>query len=160
MSLLVLSDESEEARRRADALALRVAHQPPRRQPFRRLADCASPATPYDKNGLPYRKERIGRRAGLIGLFGFAGWSRLRAQFGERPRPKRLPNGRNRDLLLIKADHEKTLEEVGEIRRLSVEIETALEQNTEHVVDLESIEKLERIESLAKSAHKRMRRIY
>jgi len=111
------------------------------------------------KGVLHNSNERMGRRAGLVSILGAIGLGRLSAQFG-RSRPERLPNGRNRDLLLIKKDHEKTLEEVSEIRRLATEVETELEENTEHVLSLTSIAKVEKIEDLAKSARKRMRRFY
>ena len=108
-------------------------------------------------------KHRIGRRAGLLSLLAGAGFSRLAAQLpppSRAPDVDRLPNGRNRDLVLIKEDHEKTVADIAEIRRLAEELEAELEDNTEHVLSLTSIEKVEKIEELAKGARKRMRRFY
>lgn len=105
--------------------------------------------------------DRIGRRASLASLLAAIGCGPLAAQFWpRRDKVDRLPNGRNRDLVLARQDHEKNLEDIGEIRRLAAEVESELEENTEHVVSLTSIEKVERIEDIAKSARKRMRRSY
>ena len=77
----------------------------------------------------------------------------------ERTLPKRLPDGSSRDLAILKSDHEKSLEDIAEIRKLAEELEAEIEQQTEHVVNLESLRKAEKIEDLAKSLQKRMKRI-
>lgn len=73
--------------------------------------------------------------------------------------PKRLPDGRSRKLAILKQDHEKSLEDIAEIRKLAEELETELQEQTAHVTSLESLRKAEKIEDLAKTLQKRMKRI-
>jgi len=73
--------------------------------------------------------------------------------------PDRLPDGRSRELAILKADHEKSLEDIAEIRKLAKELEKEIEKQTAHVTSLESLRKAAKIEDLAKSLQKRMKRI-
>lgn len=82
------------------------------------------------------------------------------AQAPEKPLAEKLPDGRSRDLQLAKRDHEKALEDVGRIRTLAEETEEALKADTEHVVNLDTLEKLERIEELCRDVRKRLQRRY
>lgn len=77
----------------------------------------------------------------------------------ESAQPQRLPDGRSRELAILKDDHEKSLENIAEIRKLAAELEEELLQQTAHVTSLESLRKAEKIENLAKSLQKRMKRI-
>jgi len=76
------------------------------------------------------------------------------------PERDTLPNGKSRKLELIKDDHQKSLEDVAAIIRLAEELEAELQENTEHVVSLDSMRKAEEIEDLSKKLQKRMKRIY
>jgi hypothetical protein len=81
------------------------------------------------------------------------------AQQPEPPMPDRLPDGRSRELAILKEDHEKTLEDIAEIRKLAAELEEEIEEQTAHVTSLESLRKAEKIEELAQRLQKRMKRI-
>lgn len=85
----------------------------------------------------------------------------LGAQVGERKRtmPERLPDGRTRDLVILKSDHEKSLADIAKILELAAELEAELKEQTAHVTNLESLRKAEKIEDLSKSLQKRMKRI-
>ena len=73
--------------------------------------------------------------------------------------PDRLPDGRSRELAILKEDHEKTLEDIAEIRKLAGELEEEVEKQTAYVTSLESLRKAEKIEELAQRLQKRMKRI-
>lgn len=89
----------------------------------------------------------------LASLAGFGLW-------GQEPTlPARLPDGRSRELAILKEDHQKSLDDIAEIRKLAAELEEELQQQTAHVTSLESLRKAEKIEDLAKSLQKRMKRI-
>lgn len=76
----------------------------------------------------------------------------------DKPDDDRLPDGRSRRRALLKADHEKSLEDVREILEIAQNLERELEENTEHVLSLEAIEKASEIEDLAKGLGKRLKR--
>ena len=83
--------------------------------------------------------------------------SGLRAQHPEPP--ERLPDGRSRELAILKEDHEKSLEDIAEIRKLAEDLETEIQKQTAHVTSLETLRKAEKIEELAQRLQKRMKRI-
>ena len=77
----------------------------------------------------------------------------------EREGPEdRLPNGKSRKLAILKADHEKSLEDVREIIKIAQDLERELTEKTEHVLSLEAIEKAVEIEGLSKRLQKRLKR--
>ncbi len=76
-----------------------------------------------------------------------------------RQEEDRLPDGRSRRLALLKADHEKSLEDVREIIKIAEELEHELTEKTAHVLSLEAIEKAGEIEDLSKGLQKRLKRI-
>ena len=83
--------------------------------------------------------------------------------WGQQSPPKerdKLPNGKSRQLELIKHDHARSLEDVAAIIALATELEAELEKNTQHVVSLHSLRKAEEIEDLSKKLQKRMKRVY
>lgn len=71
----------------------------------------------------------------------------------------RLPNGKSRTMAIVKADHEKSQEDVREILELAAELKHDLEKNDEFVVDIRSLRRAERIEKLAKDIKNRMKRL-
>ena len=71
----------------------------------------------------------------------------------------RLPNGKSRTMAIVKADHEKSQEDVREILELAEELKNDLDKNDEFVVDLRSLRRAERIEKLAKDIKNRMKRL-
>jgi hypothetical protein len=82
------------------------------------------------------------------------------ASLAQRPEPPdRLPDGRSRQLAILKDSHKKTLEDISEIRTLAEALEREIEEQTEHVMSIDSLRKAERIEELAQKIQKRMKRI-
>lgn len=75
-----------------------------------------------------------------------------------REDPPRLPNGKSQTLALVRDSHKRSLKNVAEIQRLADELAEGMERDTEHVVSLEAIKKLDRIEELARNIKNRMRR--
>lgn len=71
----------------------------------------------------------------------------------------RLPNGKSRTMAIVKADHEKSKEDVREILELAEELKSDFDANDEFVVDLRSLRRAERIEKLAKDIKNRMKRL-
>jgi hypothetical protein len=61
---------------------------------------------------------------------------------------------------ILKHDHEKSLKDIAEIRELARELEEELQKHEEHVVDLRTMQKTERIEELTKNIRNRMKRIF
>jgi hypothetical protein len=62
-------------------------------------------------------------------------------------------------MAIVKADDEKSKEDVREILELAEELKSDLDENDEFVVDLRSLRRAERIEKLAKDIKNRMRRL-
>ncbi|MEP7366435.1 MAG: hypothetical protein ABI972_24520 [Acidobacteriota bacterium] len=59
---------------------------------------------------------------------------------------------------ILKEDHKKSLEDAGELMRLSEELRMELEKNDKNVLSLAAIKKTEEIEKLAKRIRGRMKR--
>lgn len=80
----------------------------------------------------------------------------------ERPFPKpddegpRLPNGKLQRDAILKHEHQRSLEDLREIHRLSGELIAELEEDTAFVLSLKSVKKLERLEKLSKDVRKRI----
>ena len=76
----------------------------------------------------------------------------------EEKQDEKMPDGRLKSELLLKADHESNLKDLDEINRLTDAIRKDLEKNDRHVLSMVSLKNLEEIEKLAKRIHSRMRR--
>ncbi|MCL4782173.1 MAG: hypothetical protein KJZ70_03985 [Bryobacterales bacterium] len=80
----------------------------------------------------------------------------------EKPFPKpddegpRLPNGKLQRDAILKHEHQRSLEDLREIHRLSGELIAELEEDTAFVLSLKSVKKLERLEKLSKDVRKRI----
>ncbi len=74
------------------------------------------------------------------------------------PQPSRLPNGRLQSLAILKADYEKSKEDIAKLIELAQQLEEEIEKNQEFVLDLRSLRKVEDIEDLAGRIKKRMKR--
>ena len=61
---------------------------------------------------------------------------------------------------ILKEDHEKSLKDVAEILALAKKLEEELNKNEEHIIDIRTLRKAERIENLAKNVKNRMRRMF
>jgi hypothetical protein len=59
---------------------------------------------------------------------------------------------------MVKADHERNLEDASLLVRLSEELKTDLDRNTEHVLSVATMKKTEEIEKIAKRIRSRMKR--
>lgn len=70
----------------------------------------------------------------------------------------RLPGGKLQRDAIVKHEHEKNLETLREIRKLSEELIEELETNTEHVFSLKTLKKFEQLEKLSKQAKSRFRK--
>ena len=77
--------------------------------------------------------------------------------FGEPPDP-RLPNGKSQKEEILKADHEKSLEEASKLMQLTEELKIELEKNDRHVLAISTLKKLDEIEKLTKRIRSRLRR--
>ena len=70
----------------------------------------------------------------------------------------RLPNGKSQKEEILKADHEKSLEDAGKLMQLSEELKIELEKNDRHVLAISTLKKLDEIEKLTKRIRSRLRR--
>jgi hypothetical protein len=70
----------------------------------------------------------------------------------------RLPNGKNQQEEILKADHERDLKDAAELIELAEGLKEELEKNDRHVLSLSSLKKTEEIEKLAKRIRSRLRR--
>jgi hypothetical protein len=70
----------------------------------------------------------------------------------------RLPNGKSQKEEILRADHEKSLEDAAQLMQLSEELRLELEKNDRHVVSVSTLKKLEEIEKLSKRIRSRLRR--
>ncbi len=61
---------------------------------------------------------------------------------------------------ILKEDHEKSLKDVAEILELAKKLQEELDKNEEHIIDIRTLRKAERIENLAKNVKNRMRRMF
>jgi hypothetical protein len=77
---------------------------------------------------------------------------------GTQSSDARLPNGRLQREEILKADHEKSLQDAAELLALAEELKVALEKSEWHVLPVGAIKKTEEIEKLAKRIRSRMRR--
>ena len=70
----------------------------------------------------------------------------------------RLPNGKSQKEEILKADHEKSLEDAGKLMQLTEELKIELEKNDRHVLAISTLKKLDDIEKLTKRIRSRLRR--
>jgi hypothetical protein len=83
--------------------------------------------------------------------------------WSQAPRPHepgdtRLPNGRSQKEEILKADHEKSLQDADELMKLSEELKIDLEKNDRHVLSVSTLKKLDEMEKLVKRIRGRMKR--
>ena len=70
----------------------------------------------------------------------------------------RLPNGKSQKEEILKADHEKSLEDAGKLMDSTEELKIELEKNDRHVLAVSTLKKLDEIEKLTKRIRSRLRR--
>jgi hypothetical protein len=76
---------------------------------------------------------------------------------GEKP-PARLPNGTLQSEAIIKAEHEKSLQDVEEMKKLILDFTEEFEKSDRHTVSVQMVKKLEEIEKRAKRIRNRLTR--
>ena len=74
------------------------------------------------------------------------------------PDDPRLPNGKSQKEEILKADHQKSLEDASKLQELTEELKTELEKNDRHVLDVGTLKKLDEIEKLTKRIRGRLKR--
>ena len=70
----------------------------------------------------------------------------------------RLPGGKLQRDEILRADHEKSIQESRELAKLAEELKTDLEKSDRYVLSLQTLKKTEEIEKLAKRIHDRLKR--
>jgi hypothetical protein len=80
------------------------------------------------------------------------------AQLPKSDEPVRLPNGKLQRDEIIKADHERSIKDAGELLKLAEDLKIELEKNDAHVLSVGAVKKTEEIEKLAKRIRQRMKR--
>jgi hypothetical protein len=70
----------------------------------------------------------------------------------------RLPNGKSQQQEILKADHERSVEDAARLLELTESLKEELEKNERHVVSVSSIKKTEEIEKLARRIRGRLQR--
>ena len=91
------------------------------------------------------------------------------AQFGRYPIPKikrpgeeepvRLPSGKLQRDAILKHEHEKNLDDLKEIQKISTELIEEMEEQTEFVFSVESLKKMEELEKLSKQVKSRFKKL-
>lgn len=83
-------------------------------------------------------------------------------QFPDLPKDEdsfdRLPNGKSQSEAIIKSDHEKSLKDLDEMKKLIESVYEDVEKNTQHVVSVQTLKKLSDIEKKARNIRNRMTR--
>lgn len=82
------------------------------------------------------------------------------AQFRPQDLPPndRLPSGKSQKEEILKADHEKSLQDSSELMKLSEELKIDLEKNDRHVLSVSTLKKLDEMEKLVKRIRSRLKR--
>ncbi len=70
----------------------------------------------------------------------------------------KLPSGKSQAEEILKADHEKSLQDAAALVKLAEDLKADLEKNDRHVLSLATLKKVEEIERLARRIKSRLRR--
>ena len=77
---------------------------------------------------------------------------------GEEPESLRLPNGKNQQDEILKAEYEKNVKDAQELVSIAKSFEEDLEKDDRFVLSISSLKKLDDIERLTKRIRGRMKR--
>ena len=77
----------------------------------------------------------------------------------QEPDDVKLPNGKSQRDEILKADHNKNLEDADALIKLGQDLKSSLEKNGSFVVSVADVKKTEEIEKLAKRIRSRMKRL-
>ena len=84
------------------------------------------------------------------------------AMLAQAPPPSdpdfKLPSGKSQREEILRADHEKSLEDAAELMKLTEELKIELEKNERHIVAVSTLKKLDTIEKLARRIRSRLKR--
>lgn len=70
----------------------------------------------------------------------------------------KLPNGKSQQEEILKADHQKTLQDAAQLVRLAEELQDDLNKEDRHVLSIASLKKAEDIEKLAHKIRTRLKK--
>ena len=90
-----------------------------------------------------------------IGLMSSQTESPDRLVHGDSPK---LPNGKSQQDEILKADHQKTLQDAAELVKLAEQLQDDLIKDDRHVLSIASLKKTEDIEKLAKRIRTRLKK--
>lgn len=94
----------------------------------------------------------------VLNSFAFGVQAQRPARPGDPDEPVRLPNGKLQRDELLKADHEKGVEDARELARLAGELKDEMEKGDARVLSIGILKKTEEIEKLAKRIRGRLKR--
>jgi hypothetical protein len=72
--------------------------------------------------------------------------------------PLRMPNGKNQQEEILKADHAQNLKDAAQLVQLSEQLKADLEKNDRHVLSIATLKKTDEIEKLVRKIRTRLRR--
>jgi len=76
----------------------------------------------------------------------------------DSPRDVKLPNGKSQRDEILKAEHEKTLQDAAQLVKLSEELQDELIKEDRHVLSIATLKKTEDIEKLARRIRTRLKK--
>jgi hypothetical protein len=76
---------------------------------------------------------------------------------GDPPEDIKLPSGKSQRDEILKAEHQKSLEDARELSRLADELKLDLEKNDRYVLSISTLKKTEEIEKLARKIRDRLK---
>jgi hypothetical protein len=91
-----------------------------------------------------------------LAVFVFALFAQNPATDPPPPEP-RLPSGRLQRDEILKAEHAKSIEDAQQLIRLSEELKTELEKDTQYVFSIAAVKRTEEIEKVARRIRSRMK---
>ena len=83
---------------------------------------------------------------------------RDRNTFPESNRDVKLPNGKSQQEEILKADHEKTLQDAAQLVKLAEELQDDLIKEDRHVLSISMLKRTEDIEKLARKIRTRLKK--
>jgi len=83
---------------------------------------------------------------------------RDRNSFPDTRHDSKLPNGKSQQEEILKADHEKTLQDAAQLVKLAEELQDDLIKDDRHVLSIASLKKTEDIEKLARKIRTRLKK--
>jgi hypothetical protein len=98
------------------------------------------------------------RLIAILALAASLGAQRIPFPGEDKKNDIRLPSGKSQRQEIIKAEHEKSKNDAGELLKLAQELKEELDDSPHQVVNLRLVKKAEDIERLARNIKNRMKR--